>query len=343
MSSLPKRRFRNPVVSLPPDYRLCYSDKASMRFSQSIFIRGSALAAVEAVFRAANPSEVFVYLTAPAEDPRVIDGILIPRQKISAAGCMVEPRDLIRAARKARREGKEIVGASHSHGASFAVCTSFTDSEQMRTFADEGVGWRWPIRRLRTGVVRESGEAAPGDSTGRVYEVEFPDQPDLCGRITSGSELDADDLRVEIFFEQYRTVSCFATGNGKGDEHLFPLLVRHTCHQCGGLAEREIKPHEIRVHVLGEVEITEEEEARIGALVAERAKRGYTGWGGNLKQSALGLPIRPGAPGRDVHRLPGGVHRVRAPGGARGGGREGPGTGGGPRVAGVRRRRRRRR
>lgn len=151
------RRFpEQAVVYHPSGYELTEDDRGGVDEATDVFITGEALAKAAHLCHLFGSDEMLYYWAAPAEDPYVIDELLLARQRVSAGGCKAEAEDVLALGREARRRGKKVVAAGHSHGYS-SLFASGTDWNQMGELAREGVS----RTRVRTVVMPGCVEIEP--------------------------------------------------------------------------------------------------------------------------------------------------------------------------------------
>jgi hypothetical protein len=119
-----------PLVSHPVDYELSPDEVADVAAGRAVAITGAALAAAEALCTEC-PTELIWYWLGP-EDSVVIDRVAVPDQQASAGHCTARGRHILRVNRQARREGRCIRGAGHSHH----TMSSFTSEQDRRARCD---------------------------------------------------------------------------------------------------------------------------------------------------------------------------------------------------------------
>lgn len=238
-------RFRfgdQPCEQYPASYQLTEANREAVRSGRAVFIRGDALARLNAFAAILQACEGFVYLTASPANPELIIGILIPCQRASSCHCRVESDAVLAAGREARKRRLIIVGGDHTHG---QMCTfsSGTDMEQVRTFAQEGIGWPGQRRRSDAVVVTVSEE-------GSLEAI----SPFDCGQrvvVRAKGLVPGQPVLIEWQRSDKSLASVFATTNARGD-HWFPVIRSRVCPDCGGIGAMPVVGPP-RCHIIGEV------------------------------------------------------------------------------------------
>ncbi len=138
------------------------------------------------------------------------------------------------------------------------------------------------------------------------FIARFEDLPDTEVHVRSPVSLEPDDLTVELHRTHRRARSSFWTSTARGS-HMVPMLELTNCPDCGARYERRVKAKEVTVHVVGPVELSPEERARLEAEAEQKVVRRYgwykpaRGWaGGGWYGSAPGTPGLPAPAETDV-------------------------------------------
>jgi hypothetical protein len=126
-----------PIHSHPAGHELSAEEAADVAAGRAVAITGPALAAAETLCEAC-PTELIWYWLA-RDGSVVIDDLAVPDQDASVGHCTASGRDILRINRRARRDGRCIVGAGHSHH-SMSCFTSFQDEKARRDLANERAG-----------------------------------------------------------------------------------------------------------------------------------------------------------------------------------------------------------
>ena len=142
-----------PVVYRDADHELTDSDREAVAAGRAVCVSGSALAKSAAICKEADALEAFWYNLAAAHERDVVIDVMIPRQRVSVGSCRVEPDEVLRCGREARKRGMVIVSAGHSHGHG-GCFSSYIDRDQHSRLASESVGRRSTIRTTSRGVIR---------------------------------------------------------------------------------------------------------------------------------------------------------------------------------------------
>jgi hypothetical protein len=254
-----------------------------VRKGKAIIVQGLTLAMAEAAAKAASPDEILFYFLADRANPYLLKKLYIPHQTTSSGFCRVEGAEVTSVARLARKQNMFVAAEGHSHGRG-AVFSSQMDVEQMEEMAAEGIGYL-DVRRTR--FAGEVFDADGADGGRKRMEVVFPDANGgvKVHIVSSRNDLSPQDLHVELERETRRRASCFATTNAWG-EHLFPVFYYSTCPECGRTEKEFSRAYGVEVHVIGPVEISEEDKAAIGEEVAEKVAPDYR-WSSQWSDSKM--------------------------------------------------------
>lgn len=275
-SEKPHRR-----VDHPADYRLSGEDLAVVARGLALFISGRALAKAAFLADLMGSQELLFYWTSERGAAGLITDLIIPEQRTTAGMCVSEGQSVLRASRQARKLGRYIVAAGHSHGRS-AVFSSGTDRRLMGELANERVGHSTYLRRKAQGRLAEA--AAGPEGQARQLEATFPDAPECTVRLgVARPDVSAQDLTVELVREIQGMTVTFSTHNAYG-EHYFPMHRVRICPTCQAREEATRSSDQVTLHVVGPEEITAEEKQALRKEVESKVQRGYL-WEGTCRPS----------------------------------------------------------
>ncbi len=257
-------RFPEQPVSFHEiGYEPTQEDRAAVDQGKRVFLTGRVLALVEMVCALMGTIEVIYYFLV-RKPGVVIEELYVPEQWCSPCFCEVPAETVIRSGREIRRRGFAVFSAGHSHGAS-AVFTSQTDRNQERTLLLESVARVASITEPVEGNITES-VGRDGEGVLRAAAVDGSIAVEIASR---RGPLRAKDVSVRLYRSWQRSLSSFATSNSSG-EHMVPGLSVTTCPVCRHREEREIPASEVEVHVIGPMELSEEEKEAVAAEVDEK-------------------------------------------------------------------------
>ncbi len=247
----------NDVREFLDDHAFSEADVQAAQNGQAVYLKGETLAKIELICAEMGHFEVIFYQVADADDPLgVIQDICIPYQRVTSASCIVEPREVLRCARRLDQTGRHILWLGHGHGL-HPVFTSATDQAQLEAQAREGIG-----------LVSWSRERLPGKVSKKVhredtvdYEIEFDGDKKRGVIVSLPDGVAFEDVRIELEEARRRFVTFFSTSNDRA--HLVAGVRSVACGRCGEVKYSEIPPEEVEVCIIGPVEISEEVRAAI--------------------------------------------------------------------------------
>jgi len=266
------------IITVDADYKLTDRDRDDAEAGRALFFTGKALAKAELICERQGGLEILWYWTARRSTPWVIDGLVLPDDQYATSGtCYAAPEEVLAVSRRARRIGRLIQGAGHSHGR-LPVFASRTDLELMSQLAAERVGFASQVDRSIQGAVEEQSAVAPAagapdsQQSPQTFEVTFDKHPETWLRFVAPAGLAADDFDVELDRLQRHQVSFFTTHNAHGD-HYFPVHHVTSCFHCGTRLE-DYSAENVRIRVIGPKRLSEEEENDLIAELDAKAPRG---------------------------------------------------------------------
>ncbi|OHB85859.1 MAG: hypothetical protein A2V98_22255 [Planctomycetes bacterium RBG_16_64_12] len=286
------------LLSHADSYQVTREDHEEIQAGRALFFTGKALAKAELICVKQGGLEILWYWTARRSNPWVIDDLILPDDQYATSGtCYASPEVVLAVSRQARRAGRIILGAGHSHGR-LAVFSSLTDLELMSQLAAERVGFASQVQHLARGAARKRSLETPGDDPdaasrpGSIFEITFDDNPEVWVTVKTRVDLSEDDLEVELDRIQRHQVSLFTTHNADG-EHYFPVHHVTSCLHCGTRLD-DYSAEDVSVHLIGPQTLSEDEQNDLIAELDEKAPRGgffreRWGWGGSKKKHTFEL------------------------------------------------------
>jgi len=286
------------VIGHAHSYQVTQADRDAIRAGSALFFAGKALAKAELICARQGGLEILWYWTARRSNPWVVDDVILPDDQYATSGtCYAAGDEVLAVSRQARRSGRVILGAGHSHG-HLGVFSSVTDLELMSQLAAERVGFASQTERTVRGYVKKlSDQAATTDSETApqavsAFEITFDESPETWVTVRALADLSADDLDVELDRMQRHQVSFFTTHNADS-EHYFPIHHVTSCLHCGTRLE-DYSTEDVRIHVIGPKALSEEEQNDLVAELEAKAPRGgffRQGWGWNRLKEEETVPL----------------------------------------------------
>ncbi len=294
------------VVRHEGEYRLTDTDRVEIEAGNSLFFTGKAIAMANCICQELKWLEILWYWTVRRGNPFLISGIVIPeRQSLTGGSCDADGSAVLAASREARKQGRLIVGAGHSHGYSSGYFSSGTDLATMSQLADEKVGFVSKTKVSSPARLRKLDPPANANQEHKpqrseIFEGTFAEYPGIRLKLTtSRADLSPEQFSAELQQDRRRLVSIFTTHNSAG-QCLFPVHKVSWCLLCRSRLE-EMTDKDVTLHVLGPVELTDEQRQTILDELREkktgwRDSRQHSWWCSGQKEDSLGQLSHAGEP-----------------------------------------------